>query len=316
MNPQRVFDFFKTPAGKLVGFIGLVALVLILGRGCQSDTPISSRASRTNSVPIADSERRSISPITPANVAPTPATTRADTPALPPITLYGDLGAESDFSEVSAPFGSMIPCWLVQTVDSSDAETPIVALTTEDLVHRGEVVIPKGSEVHGRARPGRSRDRVHSESTWTMVWPTGEQLTVSGLALDQDRLPEGGWGSTDGSAGLRGQLIRSDNWAELKLFASTFLAGTAQAVEERQATAFGAQVVPHAKNAALQGTTEVLNRYSAQVVERLEREAFIVRVPSGKPFYLYVTQPIERGKARLGGARPSSISTTVQKSIP
>lgn len=316
MNPQRVLYFFKTPAGKFAGFIGLVALFLILGRGCRGDSSTSNRPPRTNSVPVVDSVRQSISPITPAKTAPPPATNRADTPALAPITLYGDLGAESDSREISAPFGSMIPCWLVQAVDSSDAETPIVALTTEDLVHRGEVVIPKGSEVHGRAKPGRSRDRVHSESTWTIVWPTGEQITVSGLALDQDRLTEGGWGATDGSAGLRGQLIRSDNWAELKLFASTFLAGAAQAVEERQATALGAQVLPHAKNAALQGTTEVLNRYSAQVVERLEREAFIVRVPSGKPFYLYVTQPIEGSKARLGGARPSSISNALQRSIP
>jgi len=320
MNPYRLIEFFKSGAGKLAGFIALVSFALILAHGCRNESAPATVSSKETNAPLVQSVRHVVSPITPVkSTASTNATNRADIPALPPLTVYGELGAEPDSGGPSAPFGSMIPCRLVQTVESSgDNETPIIALTTADLAHLGQIVVPRHSEVHGRAKARRFRDRVHSESSWTIVWLSGEEMTVSGIALDQDRLPSGGWGATDGSSGLRGQLIRSDHWDELKLFAAAFLSGAAQTVEERPLTAFGAQVLPQAQNAALQGTSEVLNRYAAQVTDRLEREAFMVRVPSGKPFYLYVTQPIERAKARRGITRSASVpvSTTSQKSIP
>src|SRR5207244_950670 len=113
---------------------------------------------------------------------------------------------------------------LVVTVDSSSINTPIIGLVTEDVWHDGRLIIPAGAEVHGAAKLDRVRERIASNGNWTVVWQTGEELTVTGIALDREKEPDGseGWGITDGSAGLRGELLKSDDLAEIKLFAATF----------------------------------------------------------------------------------------------
>ena len=65
---------------------------------------------------------------------------------------------------------------------------------------------------------------------------------MSGIALDREKDHSGdGWGITDGRAGLRGQLLKTDDLAEIKLFAATFLSGAASALTEKDSTIFGTQ---------------------------------------------------------------------------
>ena len=61
-------------------------------------------------------------------------------------------------------------------------------------------------------------------------------------------------------------------------------------------------MTPSAKpqNAALQGTSAVLNQYAQQILDSIKRDGFYVRVPAGKQFYLYVTQTIDLDKAQKG----------------
>jgi hypothetical protein len=54
------------------------------------------------------------------------------------------------------------------------------------------------------------------------------------------------------------------------------------------------------KNAALAGTSAVLNQYAQQILDSIKRDGFYVRVPAGKQFYLYVTQTIDLDKAQRG----------------
>ncbi len=62
------------------------------------------------------------------------------------------------------------------------------------------------------------------------MWQTGEELRLKAIALDREFSGHlHGWRITDGSAGLRGELLKSDNLAEIKLFAATFLSGAAGA---------------------------------------------------------------------------------------
>lgn len=62
------------------------------------------------------------------------------------------------------------------------------------------------------------RERIVAKGDWTIVWQTGEELVVKGIALDREANEQGGlWGLTDGSAGLRGQIIRSSSVAEIGL---------------------------------------------------------------------------------------------------
>ncbi len=134
------------------------------------------------------------------------------------------------------------------------------------------------------------------------MWQTGEELRVSGLALDREKdADDDGWGITDGSAGLRGRLIKRDDLAEIKMFAATLLSGAAEAFTEKRATSFGSFAIPSLTNAPLQGAQSILDRYANQIQQSIERDGFYVRVAAGKQFYLYVTQTMDRADAKLGG---------------
>ncbi|MBA3834187.1 MAG: TrbI/VirB10 family protein [Chthoniobacterales bacterium] len=215
---------------------------------------------------------------------------------------------EKKLSEEYAPFGRLIPCELVITVDSSSIKTPIVGLVTEDIFHHGQLIIPAGTEVHGTAQVDRARERIASSGRWTLVWQDGKELNVPGLALDHELDPDtGDWGITDGSAGLRGKLLKTDNLAEVKLYIATLLSGAASALTENQVTAFGTFALPTLQNAPLQGAQSVLDRYAQQILQTIERDGFYVRVPAGKQFYLYVTQTIDEDDAKIGGTRTATI---------
>src|SRR5207249_3193843 len=202
-----------------------------------------------------------------------------------------------------APFGRLIPCELVITVDSSSIHTPIVGLVLEDVYHAGRLIIPAGTEVHGTAQKDRHRERIASGNNWTLVWQTGEELQLSAVALDREfSSDQEGWGITDGSAGLRGRIIKSDDMAEIKLFAATFLSGAADALTEKQQTVFGPISTPTLNNAPFEGAQKVLSVYAQRILEAIQRDGFYVRVPSGKQFYLYVLQTVDRADALIGAS--------------
>src|SRR5258705_363205 len=228
-------------------------------------------------------------------------------PVLPPISLLADATAgvaePKSLSSHYAPFGRLIPCETVITVDSASIQTPIVGLVTEDIYHAGKLIIPAGTEVHGTAQKDRLRERIASGNSWTLVWQTGEEMQLSAVALDREFFSnQEGWGITDGSAGLRGRILKSDNIADIKLFAATFLSGAAEALTEKQQTDFGPISSPTLNNAPFEGAQKVLSVYAQRIYEAIQKDGFYVRVPSGKQFYLYVLQTIDRSDAAIGGS--------------
>ncbi len=108
---------------------------------------------------------------------------------------------------------------------------------------------------------------------------------------------------------MRGELLKSDDLAEIKLFAATFLSGAASGLTEKEQTIFGSQTAPSLQNAPLVGAQQVLNTYAKQILETIQRDGFYVRVAAGKQFYLYVTQTMDRSKAIIGGTRLAAIKT-------
>jgi hypothetical protein len=129
-------------------------------------------------------------------------------------------------------------------------------------------------------------------------------MQLRAIALDREFANETnhtGWAITDGSAGLRGEVIKSDNLADIKLFAATFLSGAASALTEKQQTIFGPITSPTLNNAPFAGAQAVLETYADQIKTSIEKNGFYVRVPSGKQFYLYVLQTIDRADASIGG---------------
>lgn len=344
MNPMKLWTFIKSPSGNLTVFAGLLALGgLVTFRSHAKDHATAEQMTRVEeSRP--DLKRHSIlrdgAPlkVPQAFVHPSRKETMArdesrprasrdragesKQPAALPLSLFTS-SAKSEGVELSknyAPYGRLIPCETIITVESSRLDTPVIGLVTEDIWHAGRLIIPAGAEVHGRASLDRSRERIAVAGRWVVVWRDGSslngtELVLSGIALDRQRDDvTGEFGMRDGSAGLVGQLIRSDSWQEIKLFASTFLAGTASGFQEmrNQGTAFGDVPVPVAsgKNAALQGTADVLNLYAKQIQDVIARDGFYVRVPAGKQFYLYVTETMDQAKGGRGSVRNEEIWRT------
>jgi len=340
---KTLWTFIKSPSGNLAVFAGFIALGgLMVYRSYARDRARAEQMTRIEAT-APDVGRQSIlRDGAPLKVPPlfTPPT-REEEPeresrpraarerggqlggkqALP-ISLFTS-SATSDSTELSktyAPYGRMIPCETVVTIESSRLDTPVIGLVTEDVWHDGRLIIPAGAEVHGRASLDRSRERIAVAGRWVVVWRDGSslngtELVLSGIALDRQRDDvTGEFGMRDGSAGLAGKLIKSDNWQEIKLFASTFLAGMASGLQEmrNQGTAYGDVPVPVAsgKNAALQGTADVLNLYAKQIQDVIARDGFYVRVPAGKQFYLYVTETVDQAKGSRGNVRNEEIWRT------
>jgi type IV secretory pathway VirB10-like protein len=206
----------------------------------------------------------------------------------------------------------MIPCETVITIDSAKIETPIIGFVTEDVWNDGKLIIPAGAEIHGKAQVDPSRERIASDKDWILVWRTtdrmnGAELPLHGVALDMERNETTGtWQLTDGSAGLKGDILKTDNWAEIKLFVATFLSAATTGLENTttstNALTGESTQTPLAtpKNAALAGSSAVMNQYAQQILDSIKRDGFYVRVPAGKQFYLYVTQTIDLEKAQRG----------------
>jgi hypothetical protein len=339
MKPRDFLNFLKTKSGKLVVFGALFAgglTIFSVIRQHHTASEVAATPLATNSVsgkpevvqtvvrpmqvfnppppkttPPSASPARSTSAL-PALInsspQPLPNVPPRQTESLTPISLFADSAAgmvrPKKLSAAYAPFGRLIPCETVITVDSSSMQTPIIGLVTENIFYGGRLIIPAGTEVHGMAQTDRQRERIAGNTSWTLIWQDGEEMQLKAIALDREfdnNTNQSGWAITDGSAGLRGEIIKSDNLADIKLFAATFLSGAAGALTEKQQTVFGPINSPTLNNAPFQGAQAVLQTYAQQIYDSIQKNGFYVRVPSGKQFYLYVLQTIDRADASFGG---------------
>ncbi len=237
-------------------------------------------------------------------------------PAHPlPLVLFSAQAESRPPAATAAPYGRLIPCETIVALESNRLDTPVIGLVTEDVWHDGRLVVPAGAEVHARAALDRTRERLAVTGPWRIIWRTpdannGAELSLDGLALDREFSGETGeWGPNDGSAGLRGQIVRTDDERELKLFAATFLGAATGALQDTRLTTglLGEASVPAAtaRNATLAGTGAVLREYAQAMRDSIARDGFYLRIPAGKPFYLYVTQAIDLGQLH----RPAANST-------
>lgn len=204
--------------------------------------------------------------------------------------------------EAFMPFGTLLKCKLVNTVDSANIETPVIAILLEDVWQNGELVIPANTLVHGTARAGRIRDRINAAGTWRFVWQDGRELVFSGIALDREYEHDiDGYGITDGSAGMKGRLMAADNLQELKMLAAAALSGFARGTQDRTQTAFGTTITGSVSNGVREGVGDVFDLYAQRTLRDLEENGYFVRVPAGKEFYVYVIQSVNPEDATIAG---------------
>ena len=331
---MKLWNFLRSPLGSLAVFLAAIAIAGGMAyRDSAREKVRAAELTTVDSSPVPVGRESIVRDGQALKVPPVPSTRRAVRPAAAeveseeeaqqplalPISLFeatADTG--SGLSKVYAPYGRLIPCETVITIESSKLDTPVIGLVTEDVWHDGRLVIPAGAEVHGRASLDRARERLAVSGKWVVVWRdgtalNGTELVLEGIALDRERDEASGeFGLRDGSAGLLGQLLKTDDWQEIKLFASTFFAGVASGMQQlqNQATPYGgvAQVpIASGRNAALQGTADVLNAYARQIQQAIARDGFFVRVPAGKQFYLYVTETIDQAKGVRGNSQEADM---------
>ena len=320
-------QFLQTPTGQLV-VVGVLAAVAVGAVAWQRShrKPVAMPTAKVSApAPLpkvfqrigAKFEPTQKNPPTPSGVTAPAVPEKPAQPPVLPLTLFSAIAAKSgDESASRAPYGRMIPCETVVTLESNRLATPVIGLVTEDVWENGQLIVPAGAEVHGRASLDRSRERLAAEGSWTIVWRTvaqqpAHQLRVEGLALDRKRdRTTAALGEHDGTAGLRGQVLRTDDLRELKLFAATFLSTATMALQDTRSAAglLGETSIPAstARNASLAGTSAILREYAQQLRDAIARDGFYVRVPAGKAFYLYVTQSF--GVSRVPPAAPTNVS--------
>lgn len=264
-------------------------------------------------------------PFRPAEVAPQVVTaagqpTQARTQTKPKTVRYASLLATYEAPEPSSPkpvpperfipFGTLLKCKLVNTLDSSNQQTPVIAVLLEDVWQNGKKIIPANTLVHGTASAGRIRDRMTASGTWRFVWQDGRELAFNGIALDREYEHDiDGYGITDGSAGMKGRVLAADNLQELKLLAAAALSGFARGTQDRTQTGIGTTITGSVSNGVREGTGEVFDLYAQRILREIEENGYYVRVAAGKEFYVYVLDAVDPTKAGVGGSRQANAGT-------
>ncbi len=90
--------------------------------------------------------------------------------------------------------GFIFDAVLTTSIFSYNLESPVIAETEFDIIYLDKIMIPKGTKLIGYASVLKSDDRVNV-FFHTIVFPNGQEIKFSGLALH-----------TDGSAGIPGKV--------------------------------------------------------------------------------------------------------------
>lgn len=350
---RKCVDFFKTKSGKTVAIIALfifgMALVYYF-RNAPDNTPIPDaeiEVAKKDEVVIRDkgevfndkllsqenkkspqqhlqTKKRTTRNIT-RNRLPVRRTQPTFTkepleqqPEVLPLNLYTEPpGRVQQVSDNYAPYGAMLECQLVNSLDSSSLMTPIIAIVTKDWYHNHKVIIPAGTLVYGSAAKSAMRDRIGASSRWVLVWRTldennGKELKITGLALNKEKIAGTSqewsqWGILDGSAGIRGEVIQSTDMAELMAIAAAFLAGAGEGLTSQDIVVGGSSTIitnndnDRAANVIGQGLSQAAKLYAKIMMEQVSTQGYFVRVPAGKEFYIFVPQTIDLDDAMIGG---------------
>ncbi len=344
IDARKILDFFKTSVGRTVLFVVFTGIGLSLVYAYNQYREKRSKAENKSGIfKSSYPETRTVNEMVPFNPGQTtddrskkygrePVPLKNDNsaagsknpaqavpakeskPIIPPISIYCEpVHSEVNVSELYAPFGRLVSCELVSTVDSSSLNTPIIALVTEDLYHDGKLIIPAGAELHGTASRDDMRDRISSNGTWVVVWRTrdnenGKELRLSGIALDKRKSPSGDyWDISDGSAGIRGYVINTTDMQELIAVAAEFLSGAGEGYAS-STTTYGTGYTTQEKGGTMkdalsEGLKKAADLYAKRMLQAISRDGSFVRVPAGTQFYLYVTQTIDLKYAMAAGSR-------------
>ena len=165
MTPRGLLNFFRSRTGAFLLFLLLLGIGYVLVNGFKAPDmsvlakPLTKGPEKTErKSQVVETVTRDMTAFNPPKDTPAPVTPapmpekrkQEQPPALPPISLYAESAtAEKPMETLGsdyAPFGRLVQCELIVTVDSSSINTPIIGLVTDDIWHNGRLIIPAGTE--------------------------------------------------------------------------------------------------------------------------------------------------------------------------
>ena len=236
------------------------------------------------------------------------------------ITIIDGENAKSQtkefVSERYAPYGRLISCKMVNTVESGDTETPLIAFVTEDLWwinSQGEkkLIIPAGTEVRGTVKGAKPlRNRLTTGNSFVLVWQAtsamvGFELQLRGIALEKSNSPDTKNLATisDMAAGIPGQVMSNENLAKFLMYTLAFGQGMAQGFQTTEVSMNSGGLVSTqegtTKNALARGAETLAQSMLQDVSGQISKESYYIRVAAGTEFYLFVQQVINLDDAKI-----------------
>lgn len=104
------------------------------------------------------------------------------------------------------PYGQLVKASLVNTVESG-AAAPVIGIVSQDVWFNGKKIIPVNAEIHGLSQPEAIRDRIACNNQFVILLGNGVKMRIQGVVLDRDDANVGVYGPTDGSYGMKGEII-------------------------------------------------------------------------------------------------------------
>ncbi len=228
--------------------------------------------------------------------------------------------------KVFAPRGTLIKAALVITLESNAVGTPVLAMVTEDVYFQGNLIVPAGTQIvaeagvmeandgqnsggsGGGGATNKFRDRINLRGAFNFIWADGSEYVINAVALSHEPLSDGTLSITDGSPGIKGRILKTDDYAELKVLISEALQGAMVNQQQNFQSVFGLipQVTP--RNAALGGGASTVSAYSDLLVRRIEQDLEYVQVPAGTCFYVYTLDLFEPELRSIGGLTQGNIA--------
>jgi hypothetical protein len=206
--------------------------------------------------------------------------------------------------KIFAPRGTLIKATLVITLESNAAGTPVLGLVNEDVYFQGELIVPAGTQVHGSS-VGKSnfRDRVDVRGAFTFIWADGSEYVINGIALDHQPLPDGTFSLTDGSPGIKGRVLKTDDYAEFKLLVAEAVKGLMNNQQSQFQSVMGLVPENTNRNASLGAGSSAAGAYAGMLAGRIEKDLEYVQVPAGTSFYIFTLDVFEPELRSIAGIR-------------
>ena len=230
-------------------------------------------------------------------------------------------------SERYAPYGRLLNCKLVNTLESNVDGTPLIAMVIEDLWwvnSKGErkLIIPAGTEVHGKMG-SCVRNRMMASGNFVLVWQltsgeVGMELQLTGRVLEKSN--QAGNKNlatiTDMAAGIPGRVMNNNNLNEMLQYTMAFVQGLSAGFQTTRTYDNGHTIINEndgsTKNALASAFRQMSEVALENISDKINKESYYIRVAAGTEFYLYIEQVTNIEKAAIADTALNNLAQLKQ----